>query len=51
MPETSLPPGVELRGEMLTGFDEILTRDALEFIGADHGKHVHAGTTNPCGCN
>ncbi len=31
-PTRSLPAGVELRGEMRSGFEEILTRDALGFV-------------------
>ncbi|HKP92268.1 MAG TPA: hypothetical protein VJS88_00090, partial [Chthoniobacterales bacterium] len=32
----SLPAGIELRGEMLPGFDEILTPDALAFVAKLH---------------
>jgi malate synthase len=34
MSASTLPHGVELRGEMKRGFQEILTRDALDFVAA-----------------
>jgi malate synthase len=34
--KSSLPAGVEIRGEIATGFDEILTPDALAFVAKLH---------------
>src|SRR3954454_11790242 len=32
MSSSQMPPGVEVRGEMRPGFDEVLTSDALAFV-------------------